>query len=689
MKPKKNEAAGGFFLTLVRGSIILGALERLSAFIYRMFKTGLFGFLFTGYRDHARFAFGEWLSKTRGAKLAERVRVWLCRNVEDSLFVHLIHGLAGKLLGLRLKTYGTFIASFGAYTAVSAIVRVFLSRNITAAELLMNDNIIIAIVLVLAGIPLILSKKSLSEALCSSAAGYVVQSITGFTEDDLSVKTGGLHTGPAFLAGILFGVASYFVSPLLMIAGAVALVGAYLVLIRPELGVLALFFFMPILPTMALLGIEAYTFVCYLIKVFRRKRVFRLEPVDIAALAFAFVLLTGGVISVTSASLKPALLFVGFLFAYFLVVGLIRSMEWLTRCTAASVISATLISVYGLVTYFTGTAVMDDAWLDTNLFGSIRGRAYATLENPNMYGEYLVLIIPLALGILIRRWGGMRKSAAVLCLGIMGAGLICSWSRGAMLALIIAMIVFLFMWHRRAMFLVFAGLLSIPVLPFVLPEAMVSRYFSIGDMADSSTSYRVGGWQAAFEMLKENFLAGIGIGGEAWSSIYPKYAFMTLESTPHAHNLYLQIAMETGIVGLCVFLWFLFLLYQSGFTFFRRLSDESLLLPESLSPYDAPLSDDVNRNIRRCRMDLRVSAAAPLCGVLAVLAQGMTDYSWYNYRVYLMMWLVCGLASAYVRTGNEVLDRSTGLKEDDSNSVDMSYRQTERLKKRKSKPMKQ
>lgn len=88
-------------------------------------------------------------------------------------------------------------------------------------------------------------------------------------------------------------------------------------------------------------------------------------------------------------------------------------------------------------------------------------------------------------------------------------------------------------------------------------------------------------------------------------------------------------------------------------------------------------------------MDLRVSAAAPLCGVLAVLAQGMTDYSWYNYRVYLMMWLVCGLASAYVRTGNEVLDRSTGLKEDDSNSVDMSYRQTEQLKKRKSKPMKQ
>jgi O-antigen ligase len=202
---------------------------------------------------------------------------------------------------------------------------------------------------------------------------------------------------------------------------------------------------------------------------------------------------------------------------------------------------------------------MDDAWLDTNLFGSIRGRAYATLENPNMYGEYLVLVIPLAVGLLLRRFGGMRKSVTMLCLCILGAGLVCSWSRGAMLALLIAMMVFLFMWNRRAMFLVFAGIAAIPFLPLILPDAVVSRYFSIGDMADSSTAYRVGGWQAAFEMLKNNFLGGIGVGKEAWASIYPRYAYMTMESTPHAHNLYLQIAMELGIAGLVVFLVYLFL----------------------------------------------------------------------------------------------------------------------------------
>ena len=35
--------------------------------------------------------------------------------------------------------------------------------------------------------------------------------------------------------------------------------------------------------------------------------------------------------------------------------------------------------------------------------------------------------------------------------------------------------------------------------------------------------------------------------------------------------------------------------------------------------------------------------------MLAVLAQGMTDYIWYNYRVFLMFWLMLGLSAAVRR----------------------------------------
>ncbi|MBE6598369.1 MAG: hypothetical protein E7638_02880, partial [Ruminococcaceae bacterium] len=222
--------------------------------------------------------------------------------------------------------------------------------------------------------------------------------------------------------------------------------------------------------------------------------------------------------------------------------------------------------------------------------------------------------------------------------------------------------------------LVLGGVAALPFLPAILPASIVSRYFDIGNMADTSTSYRVGGWQASLAMLKDNILAGIGVGGDAWSKVYPQYSLLAMESTPHAHNLYIQLVIDLGIMGLAAYLFFLFFLYQSGFTFFSRLSDEGLLLPESLGAEDVPRSVDANRNIRRTRSDLRIMAAAPLCGVIAVLVQGMVENIWYNYRVYLMIWLVTGLASAAVRTGTALVDESErGEGDSEAYTVDVMH----------------
>ena len=43
----------------------------------------------------------------------------------------------------------------------------------------------------------------------------------------------------------------------------------------------------------------------------------------------------------------------------------------------------------------------------------------------------------------------------------------------------------------------------------------------------------------------------------------------------------------------------------------------------------------------------RVIPAAGFCGIFGVLVQGMTDYVWYNYRVFLMFWLIIGLCCSY------------------------------------------
>ena len=140
---------------------------------------------------------------------------------------------------------------------------------------------------------------------------------------------------------------------------------------------------------------------------------------------------------------------------------------------------------------------------------------------------------------------------------------------------------------------------------------------SIGNLGDSSTSYRVYIWQGVVNMLGDCFGGGIGIGNDSFKLVYPYYALSGIETAPHSHNLYLQICVEIGIFGLIVFLTAMFLYVQGAFT----------------------LHTNEKRNTR-------LLSAAIMCGMLSVLAQGFTDYIWYNYRVFLMFWLMLGLGVA-------------------------------------------
>ena len=47
---------------------------------------------------------------------------------------------------------------------------------------------------------------------------------------------------------------------------------------------------------------------------------------------------------------------------------------------------------------------------------------------------------------------------------------------------------------------------------------------------------------------------GIGIGEGAWHAVYPHYAVSGTSRVMHAHNIFLQVATELGVVGLVLFL---------------------------------------------------------------------------------------------------------------------------------------
>lgn len=655
-KTKKN-----FFSSFIKCSLILSLLDKFTLKIYTALQNGFFGYIFTSYDSSQVNIFKLKKKDPKRISHFRELRYGLCRRMESAMIPNLIKQLASFLLSCRTKMYGIFLISFGIYTLLTSFV-IYL-RNNSFPSFFDDMNVLASVVIIVSSIPLILSKRTFGDALKNSYIGKLILKITNFSFEEIPKEKVSDKASIAFATGIVCGVLTYKISLFKILLCVAALVWAYLVIIKPEIGVMTLFFAMPMLPTMLLASIVIYTSFSYALKLFRGKRIFKFEAPDAMALVFSFLVLCGGLFSLSSASIKPSLLMVCLIMSYFLTVGLITSREWLVRCSSAAVISGVLISLYGLAIYFTGGGYSSKAWLDSEMFSSIGRRAVATLENPNMLGEYLILIIPIALGMLFGRGEGMRRISAFFSLGVLGVCLILTWSRGAWLGLIFGVLLFLLMWNRRSIWIIFAGIASLPLMMTVLPSSIVSRFTSIGNMADSSTSYRVHIWRATVNMIYDNAFSGIGVGEGAWNKLYPLYAFQGVETAPHSHNLYLQIWLEIGIVGLLAFLVFIFLIYQSGFSLFSKLSDSAFITSLDIAPpvqldSDKVSGADRNKEIKRAKNQLRISTAAPLCGLFAVLVQGMTDYSWYNYRLFLMFWLVCGLAVSYARNGlNMINDR--------------------------------
>ncbi|MBQ3573470.1 MAG: O-antigen ligase family protein, partial [Clostridia bacterium] len=259
------------------------------------------------------------------------------------------------------------------------------------------------------------------------------------------------------------------------------------------------------------------------------------------------------------------------------------------------------------------------AWMDEDMFSDIKMRIYSTLGNPNVLGEYILLVLPVSIGLM---WINKNPASKIVYAGIsavMFAALILTFSRGCWIGILFAAVIFITFAAGKLWGL---GLLALPVLPMVLPESIINRFASIGDMKDSSTSYRVYIWMGTLSMIKDFWVSGIGMGQEAFTQVYPFYSYNGIVA-PHSHNLFLQILVESGIAGIAVFLLIIF--------FYLR---------KVMVGYQVGGKGDA----------MSTMMTAITAGICGFLVQGMFDNSFYNYRVMLVFWctLAIGRACVYV-----------------------------------------
>ena len=358
-------------------------------------------------------------------------------------------------------------------------------------------------------------------------------------------------------------------------------------------------------------------------------RILYYAPMNRWIYLYAAIYLAGAWFSVSRrSSLKVGALTVAFLLFAIMLENAIRSKRQLDGLIRAMVLVGAVVALYGVCQYLFGWGYQSAAWVDSDMFSSITFRVPSTFSNPNMLGQYFILIIPFGGACLLTAKHWNSRMVWLICCGLMCVCMLLTFSRGAWLGLLFAGAVFFVLLDPR---LILLAPFAFAALVLVMPDTVISRFTSIGNMGDASTSYRVYIWMGVLAMLKKYWLCGIGPGDGAFNLVYPAYSYNSIVA-PHSHNLYLQIICDAGICELLVFLMILF-------HYFRRLC--------------AAMGREKDRDSRL----FQIAAVASVCGFLV---QAMTDYSFYNYRVMFLFWAVLGIGA--VLAGRSALPEREAVK---------------------------
>jgi putative inorganic carbon (HCO3(-)) transporter len=343
-------------------------------------------------------------------------------------------------------------------------------------------------------------------------------------------------------------------------------------------------------------------------------------------------------------SIKGLLVWVELIAVYLLVVNLVDPKQ--ARYLIALVLVAGILeALLGIYQFF--GRVGPEGFL---LFDRFM-RAYGTFQQPNPFGGYLAMILPLSLTIFLAhwrrvdRWNVALRGLAAAGILLMGAALLMSWSRGAWLAFAgaAAVVLLLGVWYRAfgqitagiltgvaaallcEWWLLEAGLwwavapalgalvgIGVGVMVFsslsrrwwwllssvflllltmlatlggqaLLPESITQRFSDLlpylrptdvtgVHVTDENFAVveRLAHWQAAGGMVSDHPLLGVGIGN--YVPVYPAYAVPGWKDPlGHAHNYYLNMAAEAGLLGLGAYLLFLLACFRHGWSATRSL----------------------------------------------------------------------------------------------------------------------
>lgn len=425
-------------------------------------------------------------------------------------------------------------------------------------------------------------------------------------------------SGYLCLCGVLGGALGWFAGVALGMGAAVVLAVVPMVFSVPPIAMACILMaLLPLCGTSVCWALSLLLVICYFFaRAFGGQKGKAVDGVDLLLMIFPLFCVVSALFSFDRAdSFKVIFMWLGLFSGVPFLRRIIDRRSRLTASLWSLTVGATASGVYGLFQYLSGT--VNTTWTDTALFEELELRVYSTFANPNVYGEFLLMVIPVITGFALYCKG--KKRALLLGIDLLLLiNMVLTYSRGCYVGIALTALVFL--WHLSKKWTVAAMALGVPLAILAMPESVAARILSIGNMNDTSTNYRIMIYIGTALMLAHYWLGGVGVGEGAYNAIYPYFALSGVIA-PHSHSLFFQAAVSFGIAGF-LYIMTVWLTYQ------RRMNFATTRVGMNNRP-------------------LMLGFGAMLWGLMV---QSAFDYTWYNYRVFQLFWImiVLGFAASEV-----------------------------------------
>ena len=281
------------------------------------------------------------------------------------------------------------------------------------------------------------------------------------------------------------------------------------------------------------------------------------------------------------------------------------------------------------IAFFVGLIGFDGAWQFIFKHDFIHGHALrscsinlprvtASFSAPNGMGIYLAVLTPLLFGLAFFYLKGWKKYLVTLAAALGGLGIFLTFSAGAAIGFFVSI---LFIAVERKHKVILALMLVVLLIsPFIIPKNLKdwARKVNYNPIVFVCSSDRLTLYATATNMIRQHPVIGVGV--NTFSKNYGSYKLAAMEKIAptqdrmYAHNNFLHMGAEVGLLGLGIFLWFLVILFNNGWQNYKRFKSGFL----------------------------KITALSLIACVIAFLINGLTETSLYN-QVGVVFWFIVGL----------------------------------------------